>query len=336
MSRVRVLVVDDHEAFRRFICSTLGKKPGLEIVAEAADGLEAVQKAEELRPDLIVLDIGLPGLNGIEAARQIRKLSPDSKIIFLSQESSMDTAQEALALGALGYVVKTYAGTELLPATTAILEGRQFISAGLSDYHSVAPSGSQVAKGLSGSETLPPLLPGESNRTRRHQVEFYPDDAAFVAGFAHFIEAALKAGSSVIVVATPSHRESVIQRLQGRGVDIVAAIERGCCVSLDVEEILSTFMKNDLPDPIRFFKVADDLIATAARAKAGMPARISLCGECAPMLWAQGKTDAAVQVERLCNQLTKRYEIDILCGFLLNSVYREEDKQTFEKIHIEP
>lgn len=79
MSTFRVLVVDDYEPFRRFVCSTLAKKPELQIVAEASDGLEAVHKAEELRPDLIVLDIGLPTLNGIEAARRIRKLSPNPK-----------------------------------------------------------------------------------------------------------------------------------------------------------------------------------------------------------------------------------------------------------------
>jgi DNA-binding NarL/FixJ family response regulator len=107
---VRALVVDDYEPFRRFICSTLRKRPELRIVGEVSDGLEAVQRAEELQPDLIVLDIGLPSLNGIEAARRIRKLSPKSKILFVSQESSADVVQEALSLGALGYVVKAHAG----------------------------------------------------------------------------------------------------------------------------------------------------------------------------------------------------------------------------------
>ena len=131
---VRVLVVDDYEPFRRFICSTLRKRPALQIVGETSDGLEAVHKAEELQPDLIVLDIGLPTLNGIEAARRIRKLSPESKILFVSQESSADVVQDALALGALGYVVKAHAGSELLAALEAVLEGRQFVSRGLSGH----------------------------------------------------------------------------------------------------------------------------------------------------------------------------------------------------------
>ena len=131
-SLARVLVVEDSEPFRRFVRSTLRTKQGLQIVCEVTDGLEAVQKAKELQPDLILLDFGLPSLNGIDAARRIRNVAPQSKIIFLSQESSADVAQEAVALGALGYVVKANAGRELLASVDAVRQGRRFISAGLS------------------------------------------------------------------------------------------------------------------------------------------------------------------------------------------------------------
>jgi DNA-binding NarL/FixJ family response regulator len=100
----------------------------LQVIAEVSDGLEAVQKAVELQPDLILLDIGLPSLNGIEAARQIRKLVPESKIIFLTQESSAEAVQEALNLGARGYVIKITAASELLPTVEAVLLGKSFIS----------------------------------------------------------------------------------------------------------------------------------------------------------------------------------------------------------------
>jgi len=133
MSSVRVLVVDDFEPFRRFICKTLAKRPNLKVVCEVSDGLEAVQKAEELQPDLIFLDIGLPTLNGIAAAREIRTLAPESKIIFVSQESSPDLVHEALNLGARGYVLKTTAGSDLLAAVDAVLDGRRFLGGGLSD-----------------------------------------------------------------------------------------------------------------------------------------------------------------------------------------------------------
>jgi len=131
MASIRVLVVEDFLPFRRLICATLGKKPDVEIIAEVSDGQEAVRKAEELQPDLILLDIGLPTLNGIAAARQIRQLVPDSKIIFVTQESSEDVVQEALSTGALGYVAKTTMNGSLLAAVDAALAGKQFISKNL-------------------------------------------------------------------------------------------------------------------------------------------------------------------------------------------------------------
>jgi DNA-binding NarL/FixJ family response regulator len=127
-STVRVLVVDDYEPFRRLACSMLEERPALQIVGEVSDGLEAVRRAEELKPDLILLDIGLPTLNGIEAARQIRSLAPESKIIFLTQESSADVVEEALSLGAWGYVMKARARSDLLPAVEAVLLGKHFVS----------------------------------------------------------------------------------------------------------------------------------------------------------------------------------------------------------------
>jgi len=128
VSPVRVVVVEDSVPFRQFICSTLGTRPELQVVCEVSDGLEAVQTAEELKPDLILLDIGLPSLNGIEAARRIRKLVPECKIIFVSQDSSPDVVQDALSLGARGYVVKTRAACELLAAVESVLRDEPFVS----------------------------------------------------------------------------------------------------------------------------------------------------------------------------------------------------------------
>jgi DNA-binding NarL/FixJ family response regulator len=128
---VRVLVVEDFEPFRLFIRSMLSKRTDLQIVCEVSDGLEAVCKAEELQPDSVLLDIGLPSLNGLAVAQRIRTRSPESKIIFVSQESDPAIVQEAFNVGAKGYVVKTSATTDLPAALDAVLGSRQFVSGGL-------------------------------------------------------------------------------------------------------------------------------------------------------------------------------------------------------------
>jgi len=115
----------------------------LHIVAEVSDGLAAFQKAAELRPDLIRLDIGLPKLNGIEAARRIRELSPSPKILFVSQQSSLDLVQAALDTGATGYVLKQDAGSQLLTAVNAVLDGQTFVSRSFADRGSLYFRGSQ-------------------------------------------------------------------------------------------------------------------------------------------------------------------------------------------------
>jgi DNA-binding NarL/FixJ family response regulator len=137
---VRVLVVEDFEPFRRFVCSKLRGNPELQVIGEVSDGMEAVRRVEELQPDLILLDIGLPTISGIEVARRICKLSHKSKIVFVSQESSADIVQEAFQSGVSGYVFKSRAGTDLLPAVQAVLESRHFLSGGLAG-HSFAPNG---------------------------------------------------------------------------------------------------------------------------------------------------------------------------------------------------
>jgi len=124
---IRVLVVEDFEPFRRFVTATLAGLRDLQVI-EATDGLAAVEKAVELQPDLILLDIGLPSLNGFEAARQIRKLVPESKIIFVSQLPPDEMVQEALSIGAWGYVAKISAGTDLLAAVEAVISGKRFVS----------------------------------------------------------------------------------------------------------------------------------------------------------------------------------------------------------------
>jgi DNA-binding NarL/FixJ family response regulator len=130
-TKIRIIVVEDHAPFRRFILSLLEKRPNFLVMCEVSDGLEAVEKAEELQADVILLDIGLSTLNGIEVARRISKLVPQSKIIFVSQESNAEIVNEAMSTGACGYVVKSQAARDLLAAIEAVCEGGNFVSDGV-------------------------------------------------------------------------------------------------------------------------------------------------------------------------------------------------------------
>jgi DNA-binding NarL/FixJ family response regulator len=127
MPSTRVLVVDDHRAVRRAICHLLTEDPSLDVICQTANGEEAIKKTQELQPDLILLDISFPGISGVEAARQIRKVSPDSHIIFVSQHDSLQMVNEALRNGH-GYVTKSDAAQELLEAVRSVRNGCLFVS----------------------------------------------------------------------------------------------------------------------------------------------------------------------------------------------------------------
>jgi DNA-binding NarL/FixJ family response regulator len=331
MPTTRVLVVDDNEPFRRFICSTLGKRPELHIVCEVSDGLEAVRKAEELHPDLILLDIGLPSLNGIEAAQRIRKLSPESKIIFVSQETSADAVREALRLGAHGYVVKTDAKRELLAGVDAVLRGGQFVARRFSGHDFARPSDDGASQEFRTKGSFE-LLQQTTEIGYRHEVRFYSDDERFLDGFTRFIGAALNAGSAVIVVATQSHRDSLLLRFHVHALDIAAAIEQGRYIALDAAETAAAIMVNDLPDRSKFLEATGDLIAKVARAAKIKPVRVAVCGECAPLLWAQGKAEAAIQIEHLWDEIAKTHGLDVLCAYPLDSFQGGMGSRTFERI----
>ena len=130
-TKARILVVEDFERFLQFLCAALEEAPGCAVVGTATNGLQAVQRAEELHPDVVIMNIGLPGLNGIEAARRIRALSSATRFVFVSVTADTDVVKEALSVGHSGYVLKSSAGNDLLPALEAVLRGVTFISPAL-------------------------------------------------------------------------------------------------------------------------------------------------------------------------------------------------------------
>jgi DNA-binding NarL/FixJ family response regulator len=310
ISPYRALVVDDFEPWRKFVCSALKHHLHSWFVSEAGDGPTAVQMAKALQPHLILLDIGLPGLNGIEAAYRIRALSPQSKIIFVSEQRDPDIADAALGTGARGYVVKSDAGGELLAAVNAVLDGKRFVSARL--------------------EGRGAAIYATNERSGRHEVGFYANDASLVDGFARFIETALESGSRVTFIATELHRNSVLQRLKSDAVNIDWLIEQRRYASLDVVEALGTVMGSDgLPDPVLCAKVLGDLVADSTRTGQH---RVSACGEFAPLLLKGGRVQAAIQMEHLTDEFARTHDIDIFCGYLSSFFPPKESSLILQRV----
>ncbi len=304
----------------------------MSIVGVVSDGLAAVLKAEELQPDVILLDVGLPKTNGIEAARRIRRVAPKSKILFLSQEVDVEVARVALG-DAHGYVVKSDADNELFSAIEAVMQGKKFVSSTLASPAFIEYVDSQADAQLSREETVavvPPLVKREVGRC--HEAQFYSDDSLFLDGFTHFLGAALKTGSPAVFIGTASHRNMLLERLHAEGPDIRTAIRQGRYVAVDAAEFLSNFMVSDMPDTGWFLKAVDDLIVAARKEAHGEHSRVAAGGECAPMLWAQGKADAAIRLEELWNEIARTYNVDILCGYSLESLRCDEDSYTFRRI----
>jgi DNA-binding NarL/FixJ family response regulator len=323
-STLRVLVIDDYEPWRSFVLRTLREVPELQVVSEASDGSEAVQKAQGLQPDLILLDIGLPTVNGIEAARRILRYAPNTKILFVSEQGSPDIVEEALRTGAGGYVVKSKAATELLPAVEAVLLGKQFVSASLTTCAFSDPKNERTAHRRRDSSNVKTVC--------QHEVGFYSDDRRLLDDVTQFIGAALKSGNAAIVAATESHRNSFLPRLQAQGVDMGGVIEEGRYIALDTTDALSTFMVDDTLDPVRFMETFGNLIGMATKAATSEHPRVVIFGECVHFLWAKGNVEAAIQMEKLGNLLTKTYDVDILCGYSVASVEGGMDTHFFQRI----
>lgn len=226
---LRVLLVDDYEPWRVFVASMLQNQTELGIVGEATDGLEAVQIAQQAQPDLILLDIGLPKLNGLEAAQRIRKASPQSKIVIVSENRSRDIAEAAFRNGAGGYVVKSSAARELLPAIAAVLQGKQFISA-----HLAGPAFSADHKQ---SEAL------HRQSGKHHDIRFYNDDSSLVDDFVSLLKPSAKTGNAVIVIATETHRTDIFHRLQEDGFDTAVPAQQKRFIALDVADSSPSFIQ---------------------------------------------------------------------------------------------
>jgi DNA-binding NarL/FixJ family response regulator len=313
--KYRVLVVEDHEWWRRYISSALERASQWEVVGAVSDGIEATQKARDLKPDLILLDIGLRSLDGIRAARQILAHDPSSRILFVSEQQSLDIAEAALGTGARGYVVKSDVERDLLPAMKAVLDGGRFISTKLAGRGFETTDDGRVAREI-----------------RCHEAGFYEDESSLLDDYARFAETALVAGNALVVVVTSSRRDRLYCRLQTRDIDIDRALKVGRCRWSDVRTALSSFIVDGRVDEARFWNAANGLIMEAARRSIRNPPHVSVCGDCAATLLQDGLVEAAIRSEQLWDEVAKTYNVDIFCPYSCRLLRCDDESQVFRDL----
>jgi DNA-binding NarL/FixJ family response regulator len=291
---LRVLVVEDHERFRRVICELLRQRADLLIVGEAADGLDAICQAEALRPDVVILDIGLPMLSGIEVAGRIRATVPDAKVMFVTNESSLEVVEQAFRRGAHGYVYKPRVQRDILPVLEAIIRGGRFVSGGLE----------RIAQ-------------GDSLASHRHDVVFCSSDAVLIGAFSRFIAGELREGHAVVALVTAAHERRLQSSLEASQVDVALAIRQQRYLPVNVRELLAKAAVNGRPDPLRFLDAAGDLLTDVTRRATDHQARVAVCGEGTAIFWTHDHVDAAIQLEHLWDEIAMSRQMDILCAYPL-------------------
>jgi hypothetical protein len=199
---------------------------------------------------------------------------------------------------------------------------------------------SQVARGERQSalvedalrRDLTEIMERGARSPHNHEVQFYSDDVVLLDRAVPFVAAALKRGDAAIIIATESHRDSLVQRLKSEGFDVDAAIKAGMYVAVDAAAALVKIIVHDMPKSARLFKLMGGLIEEAMKAGKKTHPRVAVFGEGVSLLWEEGKADAAIRVEQLWNQLAITYEVDTLCSYRIGSTHGEEYDQDFKSI----
>lgn len=286
-------MVDDHAPWRQQLASLLQNTLDWRVIGEAADGPRAVAMAASLRPDLILLDVQMPTLPGIQTATQILEADPAVRILFVSGHKSWDVVTAALGTGALGYVLKVYAAHDLLPAMRAVVEGRRFVSA--------------VLGGRPHRLAMPAPV--------HHEAVFCLEDAVLDEAYERFAADALAADKAVVGVASETRRAALRQRLGARGIDIDEAITREQYIAIDVAELLTPMMVNGMPDEARFWQGAVPLMLRGAHASRLKHPVVAAFGDAAQSLWNAGQLHAAIRLEQLWNEFAGTFNLELFCGY---------------------
>jgi DNA-binding NarL/FixJ family response regulator len=334
MSYQRVLLVEDFCTFRRAIRTMLESHAEFQVVGEAEDGEAAIQLAAKLLPDIILLDINLPKWNGLQIMPQVLKLSPSSKIVFLTQEPSPEVAEEALRLGALGYVVKSDAGGELLKALEAIMREERYLSRRLNtQMTSETLQGLGITKAAT-THNANGGIPGSQRESIQcaHEAQYYVHDSDFLESLQGCVSKALTAGDAVIVFLTLSHQLALCRRLQARGLTLNDELRTGRLRLVDAEATITGYLGDGLPGEARSREEAGLLIESADKARIGEHSRVCVFGECLSLLYARGKADIVLALERLWGELARTHNLYLRCWYQMSREQLKSDRQFFQKV----
>jgi DNA-binding NarL/FixJ family response regulator len=289
---IRVGVVDDHRRWRREIVALLRDCDGVQIVGEADDGSDAISLARTTTPDLLLLDVELPTINGIEAARRILAERPAAHVLFMSAHRSPEVVETALLTGARGYLLKPYVSQELPVAIQLVASGSRFVSAAIGGR--------------------PLTRDGCARAPHVHSAVF----------FARFVADALCDGRAVIGCLSSSERS---QALRARiaalapGLDLDLLIDSGRYTCVSVADLLAGLLVDGRIDDSRFYDQAIPMLLRAAQAASSADGTrgISGFGDTTRELWRAGQIEAAIRLEQLWDEMSRTFNLDLLCGYPL-------------------
>jgi len=318
MPSIRILIVDDHEAIRRRVRSLLSTRAEWFICGEAADGLDAVEKAKRLRPNVVLMDMTMPRMKGVQATKIIRKEVPEAKVVVIGQNDPSVVRRQAIEIDACGFVAKADLSRDLLSTIDRLVGHRPFGDEG-ENFDMRVPDGKRkIGVPVSRDDQSEPwcgLLADAAPRD--HIVQLYQDENFLSRAVCRFAVSAINHGEGVILVPTSAHWNALRPRLEAEGVDVKPAQASGQLTVVDADQLLPGFMREAMPDAPLFLGLAAE---TIAQARGGDRfTKVRWWGEMVNVLWERGDVAASMGLEDLFHKLAHDHEIAIFCSFLMDN-----------------
>lgn len=293
---VRILIVDDNEMMRRGIRSLLSYRDDWSICGECKDGFEAVEAAGKLRPDVVLMDLAMPGMGGLQATRLIRSEYPNIQVIVVSQNDPVVVRDQIGEVGAAGFVPKSDIGQHLISKIEEVIRTR-------------------TSNSVTAREPWYDLL--SSAAPCDHIVQLYQDQRFLNRAVCRFAAGAIANGEGVILVPTIANWDAFRPRLEDEGIDVRAAESRGQLTIVDADDLLPTFLRDGMPDSPVFLGLAANVVSRA-RGDGRYP-KVRWWGEMVNVLWERGDVTASMHLEDLFDRLAHEQDIAIFCSFLMDN-----------------